>query len=149
MPIARPLANPLLQRRVHALREDAGAAMLPTRGAVGPALRHLRSGGLVVLLGDQRSALQGRPVRLFGQTAYVANSLAVMALRTGAAVIPGCGYLGTDGEWRVRLEPEIGRCRSGDIEADATAMTAEYAAILERWIRESPEQWLWTHARLG
>jgi KDO2-lipid IV(A) lauroyltransferase len=36
---------------------------------------------------------------------------------------------------------------SGDREADIAAMTQALADMIERWVRETPEQWLWMHRR--
>jgi lauroyl/myristoyl acyltransferase len=35
----------------------------------------------------------------------------------------------------------------GDSHADAAALMAQVNAILERWIRDRPEQWFWVHQR--
>jgi KDO2-lipid IV(A) lauroyltransferase len=148
VPIARPLENPWLQRRLFQWRAGLGGEMLPSRGAIAPAIRHLRRGGVVVLLGDQRRPGRGLPVRLFDTTAWVAESPAVLAARTGAAIIVAFGYLAADGQWKARIEAPLSWCRSGDPAGDAHALAAEYARILEGWIRTHPEQWLWTHARL-
>jgi KDO2-lipid IV(A) lauroyltransferase len=37
--------------------------------------------------------------------------------------------------------------RTGNADADLYRITADCTAILERWVRQYPEQWLWTHRR--
>jgi KDO2-lipid IV(A) lauroyltransferase len=146
-PIARPLTNPLLDDRLRRLREEGGARVFAKRGAVQSALAHVREGGFVSILIDQRPARSGMPVTLFGRRAFVADALAVLAIRTGAPIVPGFGFLETDGSWHVVIEPEVPVVLTGDRQADSRRIMVDCTAILERWIRRYPEQWLWTHAR--
>jgi KDO2-lipid IV(A) lauroyltransferase len=46
------------------------------------------------------------------------------------------------------VEPELPVVPTGDMRADSRRIMTDSTAILERWIRRYPEQWLWTHARL-
>jgi KDO2-lipid IV(A) lauroyltransferase len=146
--IARPLDNPYLEQRAAQVRALGGEDPIAKRGGVSSALKRLRQGELVTLLIDQRREQSGVPVTFFGRQAFAAGSLAVLALRTGAPIIPGVGYLDSDGVWHVVLEPEVPVVRTGDLRADTRRIMTDCTAFLERWIRRYPEQWLWTHARL-
>lgn len=145
--VARPLDNPKLDSQVTRLRESGGNRIFTKRGAVPAALKSLRAGGFVTVLIDQRPERSGTPVTLLGQHAFAAGIVAVLALRTGASIVPGFGYLDASGSWRVVIEPEVPVVRTKDPRADILRITAECTAVLERWIRRFPEQWLWTHAR--
>ncbi|MFO7691681.1 MAG: lysophospholipid acyltransferase family protein [Vicinamibacterales bacterium] len=146
--VARPLDNPLLEERLARLRVRTGGRVLPKRGGVMAALTCLRQGGFVTILIDQRPERSGLAVPFFGRQAFAADALALLALRTGAPIVPGFGFLDPDGTWRVVIEPEVGVVRTGDLRADSERIMADCTAILERWVRRYPEQWLWTHARL-
>jgi KDO2-lipid IV(A) lauroyltransferase len=145
--IARPLDNPHLERRLARLRTLSGNRVFAKRGAVHEALSFLREGGVVTLLIDQRPKQGGIPVPFFGHDAYTTELLAMLALRTGAPIVPAFAFLESDGSWRIVVEPEVPVARTGDLEADTYRITADCTAILERWIRRYPDQWLWAHRR--
>jgi KDO2-lipid IV(A) lauroyltransferase len=51
-----------------------------------------------------------------------------------------------DGKFRVYIEP-IPVTATGDRERDVEALVTTYAAMLERWVRKYPGQYLWQHRR--
>jgi KDO2-lipid IV(A) lauroyltransferase len=146
--IARPLDNPYLDRRVARLRALGGNSVVAKRGGVSSALKCLRDRGFVTIMVDQRPEGSGMAVPFFGHQAFATSALAMLALRTGAPIVPGFGFLESDGSWRVVVEPEVPVVRTGDLRADSQRIMADCTAILEKWIRRHPEQWLWTHAKL-
>jgi KDO2-lipid IV(A) lauroyltransferase len=87
-------------------------------------------------------------VPFFGVEACTASGLARVALKTGAAVLPGF-LLWEEAERRyvLRFYPEMELTDTGDAEADATENTARFTAMIESVIREYPSQWLWMHRR--
>jgi len=91
---------------------------------------------------------QGVFVDFFGIPACTSTLMARMALRTGAAVVPGfCLWDATLRRYRVRFEPAMETLRTGSEEADILANTAAYTKIIEDYARRYPEQWLWVHRR--
>ena len=74
--------------------------------------------------------------------------LARVALKTGAAVLPGF-MLWEPGERRYVLHfgPELAFTRTGDAQADILAATQLCTRTIEAWIRRYPDQWLWIHRR--
>ncbi len=148
MGIARPMDNPYLDRRLSQLRAQGGNDLIAQRGGVASALECLHDGNIVGIMIDQRPERSGMAVPFFGHQAFAAGSVAVLALRTGAPIVPGFGFLDHDGSWRVVVEPEVPVVRTGDLRADTQRIMTDCTAVLERWIRRYPEQWLWTHARL-
>jgi KDO2-lipid IV(A) lauroyltransferase len=91
---------------------------------------------------------QGVFVQFFGVEAYTASKMAQVALKTGAAVVPGF-LLWEESEQRyvLRFGEALEVLRSGDGERDAIANTAMFTAAIEGYIRRYPEQWLWMHRR--
>lgn len=146
--VARPLDNPFIGERLTQLRSLEGMSVVAKRGAVTAALKTLRAGGFVTMLIDQRPERSGLAVPFFGHTAFAADALAVLALRTGAPIVPGFAILRPDGTWHVQIGPEVRVSPSGRFDDDVRAIMTECTAILEQWVRRYPEQWLWTHARL-
>ena len=146
----RAAANPEVDALIQALRRQTMAAEMPMfpKGAVGArqAVGHLRSGGFLGLLMDQKMN-DGIEARLFGHPAMTAPALALLALRFRCPVIPG--YVQRVGPARFRLvcEPPVALPDSGNSRADIQAMTQAVNDCLERWIRQRPESWLWMHRR--
>jgi KDO2-lipid IV(A) lauroyltransferase len=87
-------------------------------------------------------------VKFYGVEACTASGLARVALKTGAAVLPGF-MLWERGERRYVLHfgPELAFTQSGDAEADIVDATQQCASATEEWIRRYPDQWLWIHRR--
>jgi len=146
--IARPLENPLLAARLVQARTGTGSRVIDKAGAMREALAELRRGGVIGLLIDQRPEKTGEPVPFFGHRAFAAGSLAALALRTGAPVIPGIAVAGPDGSCRLEFEPEVPAVQTGDVRADTARIMADCTAVLERWVRRYPDQYLWTHAKM-
>jgi Kdo2-lipid IVA lauroyltransferase/acyltransferase len=109
--------------------------------------RALESGGTVALLVDQHTN-QGVDVVFFGRWAK-ANPLAAQLARLTGAKIRGVRVVRQpDGNhfW-AELTDEIAPVRNADGEMDLQATTQAIANIVEGWVREHPEQWLWLHRR--
>ena len=74
-------------------------------------------------------------------------TLAAVALRTGAPIVPVFSVPQPDGSYVVTYEPEVEVVETGDREADIYRLTGACTAIIERWVRRYPEIWLWMHRR--
>ena len=145
--IARPLDNPYLDAWLHRVRTGNGNRVIHRDGAILQSLRVLRQGGTVAVLIDQRPKRGGYRVPFFGVDAYTTEGLGALALGSRAAVLPAFMVNEADGTWRLAVEPAVPVVRTGDWQADGLRLTAECTAILERWVRSYPDQWLWTHRR--
>jgi KDO2-lipid IV(A) lauroyltransferase len=142
--VIRPLEHPVLDDLADRFRRRSGAELIVKRQAVREVLQALRRGRMVGILLDQNATrAEGVFVPFFGVPASTSKGLAVLALRTGAPVVPVF----------LRREPDGGHCidvsaplvppPDGDIEA----YTAMFNLAIEAAIRRAPEQWFWMHAR--
>jgi KDO2-lipid IV(A) lauroyltransferase len=147
--IVRPLDNPYLESQLTRLRTMTGNRVIDRRRALRQALTVLREGGFICILIDQRPKRGGVRVPFFGTDAFTTEGLAQLALASDALVIPGFTVREADGSWRMVLEPTVPVVRTGNAEADVYRITADCTAIVERWVRRYPDQWLWTHRRWG
>jgi len=145
--IARPLDNPVLDRRLIELRRGSGNDVIPKRRAVRETLRALSRGSGVAILIDQDAGADGVFVPFFGRAAATTPTLALLALRTEAPIVPVFARVEADGTITVHVEPAVPIGATGDRDADVVRVTGACTAIVERWVRESPEQWLWMHRR--
>jgi len=145
--IARPLDNPLLDRRLVALRGGTGNAVIPKRRAVRETMRALAAGTAVAILIDQDAREDGVFVPFFGRPASTTPTLALLALRTGAPIVPVFARVEQDGTITVHVQPVVPAEPTGDRDADVVRVTAACTAVVESWVRRDPEQWLWMHRR--
>jgi KDO2-lipid IV(A) lauroyltransferase len=89
----------------------------------------------------------GIAVPFFGRPAMTATALALLALRHDCVVVPARILRLKGAHFRVILEPPVELPRSGNAAADRLALMTRVNAIVEAWLREKPEQWLWLHRR--
>ena len=146
--IARPLDNPELDRRLVDFRTSTGNAVLYKRNSLARALGTIREGGVVAVLIDQNvQERDGIFVRFFGRPACTTTVAAAIALKTGCAIVPVRCPLGSDGRYRMIYGPPVVWEGTGRRDEDIAALTQHLTSIIEGWVREEPEQWLWLHRR--
>ena len=138
--------NPLLDRMIARYRGDGGELIPKGRVAARRAIAALRRGTHLTLLADQKMN-DGIAVPFFGRPAMTAPALAVLALRFDCDVLPARVERLAGARFRLTVFPPLPLPRSGEPHADAAALMARVNAILEGWIRDRPEQWLWVHRR--
>ena len=144
--IYRAPNNPLvkfLSRRPH-----PGAGELIPKGAEGArrALALMRKGGHLGMMVDQKLN-DGIPVPFFGHDAMTAPAPARFALKFDCPVVLVRVERLHGSRLRVTHYPPIDLPRTGDRRADVAAAMAMVNAVIEGWVRERPEQWLWLHNR--
>lgn len=142
--VVRPLDHPLLDALAARFRRRSGAELIVKRRAVGEIVRALRRGRMVGVLLDQNATREeGVFVPFFGALASTSKGLALLALRTGAPVLPVFLRRQPDGGHCMEVRPPV----PPPPDADVVAYTARFNEVLEAAIRRAPEQWLWMHAR--
>jgi Kdo2-lipid IVA lauroyltransferase/acyltransferase len=147
--VIRRLDNRRLDAYVNAIRCMHGNRVLHKDDFARALLRAMRDGETVGILMDTNMLPpQGVFVEFFGTLACTASGLARVALKTGAAVLPGFMlWEPAEKKYVLRFGPEIEFTQSRDAEADVLAATQKCAAVTEAWIRRYPDQWLWIHRR--
>jgi len=143
----RHLNNTYLDRFMVKLRSSHCNAMFP-KGPKGSVrmMSALKRKESIALLVDQKMN-EGIAVPFFGREAMTAPAVAQLALRFKLPIIParvmrtqGCHFVAA-------AYPPLDVPRTGDEEADIRAIMLAINKLLENWICEYPEQWLWIHRR--
>jgi KDO2-lipid IV(A) lauroyltransferase len=145
--VIRPLDNPYLEALLARGRERGRVRLIAKRAAIRGVQAALARGDCVGVLLDQDAGRQGVFVPFFGRPASTSRSLAVLALKTGAPVVPAFIRRLPGGEHEVTLEPAIPLARTGRLDEDVAVNTARFTAAIERHVRAAPEQWFWVHRR--
>lgn len=142
--VTRPLDHPLLDELAGRFRRRSGAELITKRQAVREVLGALRRQRMVGILLDQNATrAEGVFVPFFGSAASTSKGLALLALRTGAPVVPVFLRREVDGGHCM----EVGPALAPPPDAQVTTYTATFNQVLEAAIRRAPEQWLWMHDR--
>jgi KDO2-lipid IV(A) lauroyltransferase len=136
-----PFRNPYFDAHYRATITAIGAPIFPRgRKGVGDMVRHLRGGGLMGLLNDQRIG-HGAELTFFGHRAKTALSAAEMALKYNCLLIPVYGIRQPDGiSFHLLIEPPIPH-------STPEIMTQTLNDSLEVQVRAHMDQWFWVHRR--
>jgi lauroyl/myristoyl acyltransferase len=140
-PVALPVEveTSEFQRSVNRARGSAGLQLIPTTSARG-IFRFLREGKVLGILADRAVTGVGERVEFFGREALLPSAAVVLSLRTGAPLVPS--FAGrSNGRLTASFEPPLEIPRTGDREADVREGVQRFARILERYVRNAPEQW--------
>ena len=147
--VVRPIDNPLVDSLVNRYRTMSGNQIIEKKNSLKEILKTLKDNGAIGILIDQNTTRDaGVFADLFNIPACTTTSLASIALRTGATIVPG--FLIWDEQLRkhrLHFEPPPELIRSGDLQRDIAENTALFNRILEEMVRKYPDQWLWVHRR--
>lgn len=106
----------------------------------------VRRGGRLGLVCDLYDK-QGIPVPFFGHPAKSVAIAGMIARRVGARIwMSRCVRIGKTSRFRIELK-ELKVPRTANAGEDVKTITAAMQAQFETWIREKPEQWMWSNRR--
>jgi lauroyl/myristoyl acyltransferase len=133
---------PVLFEWFVAVRRTLGMHVVALGPDAGPAVaRALRDNQVVCLLADRDLSGDGVEVEFFGETTTLPAGPAMLALRTGAPLVPVAAYFRPRGRHYAKIGPPVPAERSGRLRDDVVRITQELAHRFEGLIREAPEQW--------
>ena len=145
--VVRPLDFKPLDHFIFNLRTRYGGKIIPKQRSFRTIIKCLNRGEMVALLMDQNvDWYEGVFVDFMGHRACTNKGLALLALKTGAPVIPVFMIRGKKG-FRAEFGPEIPTLKTGDKQKDVEMNTREYNRVIENIIRRYPDQWFWIHQR--
>ncbi len=147
--VIRRLDNRQLDRFVNHIRCLHGNKVLHKDDFARGLLKAMAAGETVgILMDTNMTPPQGVFVDFFGTKACTASGLARVALKTGAAVLPGFMVWSQDEKkFILQFGGLLEHPHTGDNEADILALTQACTSAIESWVRKYPDQWLWIHRR--
>jgi lauroyl/myristoyl acyltransferase len=131
-----------LNARVTAARERMGVTVVPLSISAGKAsLAALRRNEIVALVCDLAKDGRNVSVRVCGQQVMVPAGPAVMALRSGAPVVPILCRRQPDNRYLLEVQPAIEFSPDGDRVDDTQALAQAIMDRFEPELLRHPEQW--------
>lgn len=145
--IGTPLKDERLNELLFEYRNAHGAVAIERGKETLRLIKALKTGGSVAILIDQDTKVKSRFVDFFGMPAATPVGAAILAMKTGAAVIPTYIYLAEDKLQHMYILEEMPLVLTGDDEKDMITNTQNYTKFIEEQVRKHPEQWVWMHER--
>lgn len=145
--IGTTLKDPRLNELLLDYRNAFGAIAVARGRETFTLIKALKSGGAVAILIDQDTKVKGVFADFFGMKTFTPIGAAVLAIKTGAAVVPTTIHLEKDNMQYMELFPEIPVIVTGNEEQDILTNTQAFTSFTESEIRKHPEQWVWIHER--
>lgn len=144
--IARDATDQFTAELINRARQRQGTKVL-ARDDLRNMLRALRDNQCLAILPDQHAAQGGIIVDFLGRPAATAVGPAILAARTGCAVIPLFGRRRPDDTIDGYILPPLELVHTGDRDYDIKENTTIINRVIGEQIRKYPEQWLWLHRR--
>lgn len=116
-------------------------------GAVRDILRSLKNNEIVLIVADERKKHDGIPVPFFGRDALTTPGPAILALRSGAPLVPMFVHLREKSSFNVEILPPLEPKLTGEKDKDIYNISLSINMVIEDYIRKYPEQWAWTNPR--
>lgn len=145
--VARRQNNPYFNNLVEKIRAKYGNKVIYKKGALKGILLELRKNKGVGILMDQAVLKnEGYIIDFLGKPAWTTKMPALIARKTGAAVIPV--FINRDRDRHVmNIHPEVILSAEQDIEKAIIEDTKNFSKYIEDYIRSHPSEWLWIHRR--
>lgn len=146
--VVRGMDSPCLDEFIREVRTECGNRVIDKKTSMRKLLDVLKGGGIVGILLDQNVTWsEGVFVDFFGRLACTNKGLALLAMVSGAPVIPTFIVRKGGGRHEVILGEEVEVRVTGDKKRDILVNTARFTKVIEDFIRRYPEQWFWIHQR--
>ncbi|MCC6932681.1 MAG: hypothetical protein IT292_05450 [Deltaproteobacteria bacterium] len=147
--LARGFSFPRLNRWWNKRREHFGNQVFDRKGAYKQIERRLHEGQDVAILFDQNVKINHAVfVDLFGIRTATTKSVAIAAMRTKAPLVFTVSCVTFENRYKVFVEQVFyDDLANLDKEEQIVQITQRLNDILERLIRQHPDNWFWIHRR--
>jgi KDO2-lipid IV(A) lauroyltransferase len=142
--LVESFADPRMDKLVMDQRQKVGLGILRIEQSPRHMLRVLAENGIIGVAVDKPvPPSEGVAVTFFGRTCYVPGGIAALALKSGAAIVPGyCRYDPEYSEtYYVHAGPVLFPAPTGDKRADVQRLTQAMFDTFEEVVARYPEQW--------
>lgn len=147
--ISREIKMPALNKTMVRLREKRKMKNICRNGKTYDKLKEVLNRGecLIIMIDQDSKRVRGEFLKFFNMDAYTPLGCARLAIETGAAIVPMATFRKPDDTYLFKILPEVELKLTGNLDYDLKYNTQLHNHIIEEFIREHPEQWVWMHKR--
>ena len=147
--LVRRIDNPKIEQLVDRFRTSRGNRTIDKRFAAREMLQLLKQGGTLGILVDLNTLdREAVFVDFFGMKAATTFLVAKLALRANAAVVPVFApWDKARNKFFVKVDQPLSFEKTGNEETDILRLTQMLTTVVENYVRQYPDQWLWIHRR--
>lgn len=139
--------NMKVDELMNSFRRALGVGIIPIGVSSRHVIKSLRANRMVAVVNDQHSATGAVVVNFFGRPAASHKGPAAFAVKMDCPLLTGALIRKGYARHHAIVLPPIQPPKTGDEEKDILIMTQKFTDCLEAFIRQYPEQWMWTHRR--
>jgi KDO2-lipid IV(A) lauroyltransferase len=145
--IGKKLGNEKLNTLLFKSRGKKGVSTLARGSSYKTILRVLSENNLIGILIDQDTEVRGMFVDFYGKPAFTPIGAAMLAMDSGAPVLPMFYLKKPDDTYVFIIEKEIPLIMTGNRRQDMEENTRRFHEVIEKYIKKHPTQWVWMHNR--
>ena len=145
--IGTPMKDERLTKLLWKQRSKLGSIVIERGKENMRLIKTLKSGGTFGILIDQDTRVKSVFADFFGIPCATPVGGTLLAMKTGAAVVPIFIHLREDGFQEVNIYPEVELSRTENEERDLIINSQKFNNLIETEIRKHPAQWMWFHER--
>ena len=140
--VADTFKDPRLDKLIQSQREAKGVHIIPLEGSARRLLRVLQQNEIVGLVTDRPLPPgEGVEITFFGRKTSVPAGPGTLALKTGAPIVAGFVWYGSDRRFCIRTYPPIFPQKGAARDAEIARLTQYIYTALEEVVRAYPSQW--------
>jgi heptosyltransferase II len=138
----RALPNRFIDAHVRRARGSTGLEMIERKHGLARSTGVLKAGGMLAILVDQHAGDKGIWTPFFNRLASTTPLPAILAMKTGAEILPVAIFTVGPGKWRLEVSEFVPK-RGASVEE----LTHRINRALELLIIRRPSDWFWLHRR--
>jgi len=147
--VIRKSLAPGLEDMVFSRFQKAGLRIISPVNALKSVFDALEENDVIIFIMDQHQVVGSKAiaVEFFGKEAGTNRSLALVARQSGAPVVPASSRRKPDGRHVMEFHPPLEWISADSSREELFLNTLGYNQVLEKFLLDHPDQWLWMHRR--
>lgn len=145
--IGKVIKNKKLYDFILSIRQMHGGTVIPMKNAISSGLQYLQKGVTFSMVNDQAYTSSSYSYPFLGARAWTSAAPALAAYRANAPIFAVKTKRMGNAQYEYTLSAPIWPDVSKPLKQEVTRMMDEIMKNLERYVQESPGQWLWQHKR--